>query len=817
MSGKKRTRFLKFIGIKKRTAKEVFDGLLPKAMDALRPLPKESTQRAELIERIKTGATLMQAEDPGMKAHMEAVIRDAKAAAEAAADLARQPTISEPVPTADTAQRMDAKVATKTGAAAEIVTYRNEAVVALNKVRQAVAALNTAVNQLDTDLSDPRTKFDDTLKNLEGLLREDLQDLELRHAAPLDKALADGDIDQDEFDTRLATFVGLRESRGGAFEAVCDEKVAEIMAAIGDTTALSALAGEAKALQARDADLKAYRARIKTIDGLLGTLEDWGVGAASALRAQFDGLTPDAPEDVDAAMTALDDFKATVLAAKEDATSEYDTRAAEVRQSLKDTISKSDRIFTSLDDALNTKWAQTFYSQVKLENMLITSMIDTGKNMQALEEAQGLIDDLLARLTDFEGNMEVVNETRELHTKISRILEAKVVAKSHPILQESLSKEFDALFKASRTAAASVNFSNYQAFAPKVFGPSSSLEELVRHRVAWQKTFKAETGEVEQRIDDMLTEMRYKDHGTPLEAGFFDSYEGSLAGKITEAQNLSENEDMASMEAAMRLLAEAKMEANHIRVAFEKKPDERSDEENERCAAALASQSEGVEAAKQLERDKAAFEQKYQSFKLSLQGTEMLGGKRPEVRGEVEAIRQMGKDAKGVMKSTENYERASKILDAAYARLRKVNAFDSRSVGDLVEINKKWNSAVGKLEAGAESLQSAAQTAADAVGDDARKTAAGTVADLIKTTAATRLPQDAFKEAADAYRAGGLSQAQILRLREKTLKQITLMKEFISNDPILRAAQANPFGEKNVISPVFLALRDIEYSVLVTT
>lgn len=808
--GNARKGFLNLIGVRtKKTPQEVYDKFLPQIVAKLKNMPKGSTQSADFVQRLKDAAADAKA-DKSPKEALKALMADIDVALKKVGDVSEL-VISSPVLQDESRERMAEKMGT--GAArVEASKHRDLVVAELDKVDLAVSKLNVAVRKLDTDLTGYASPFADDAKALRARKMSEVASNAFVVAKDLDEGLEGGAIAQDAYDTQLGLFKSDLASKLTAKTKECTDLIKLIDAQIADTSGLAALAAAAMVDQDRAKKLQAYRKKVAQTEKKLRQIEDWRLVQAPRLRLELTEASPKEPEDIDANMTILENLQEQITNFRDLAKTEYDVKAADCLARLDKVDGEISKALIAMQFQVDSNWEKAFNKQTTLEKKIIQNMIANGKCDKALDAASELIDSLDARSQDLNDHLDEIIAVAELDYQCRERLKAKAHVKTHPELCDVLEKRRAALAVASRSKAASEVIKEYDTFKKEIWGAPGSVEELSKTRLVWLRAFTSEAALAEARITEMFTAMK-----DDLPKGGAESFLGSLAVDLKAAKKLAQSEDQPSMDEAMRELARIKIEANQAKVAFAKKADARSDEEGNLCEQILNNQGEAVQAAAQLIKDKATFATSYQRFKEKFLWMKDGPAGETEFSGELKSIKQMGDNAKDLMKSTEDFPRCDKLLKAAHDRLRKLEKLAKQSPKDLAKINDQWNKALRMMGSQVTKLQTEAAKQASDVGDDARETAAGTIADVINTAAAKYLVVDAFKETGTEYARPDLSKADTLRLREKTLKKITLMKEFLSNDPTLRAAQANPFGVKNVVSPVFLALRDIEYKVLVTT
>lgn len=808
--GNARKGFLNLIGVRnKKTPQEVYDKFLPQIVAKLKNMPKGSTQSADFVQRLKDAAADAKA-DKSPKVALKALMADIDVALKKVDDVSEL-VISSPVLQDESRERLAEKMGT--GAArVEASKHRDLVVAELDKVDLAVSKLNVAVRKLDTDLTGYASPFADDAKTLRARKMSEVASNAFVVAKDLDEGLESGATAQDAYDTQLGLFKSDLATKLTAKTKECTDLIKLINDQIADSSGLAALAAVALADQNREKMLQAYRKKVAQTERMLRQIENWGLVQAPRLRVELTEASPKEPEDIDAAMETLDELQVAITGYRDQASTEYDVKAADCLARLAKVDGEISKSLIAMQFQVDSNWEKAFNKQTTLEKKIIENMIANGKCDKALNAASELIDNLDARSRDLDAHLDEIVAVAELDYQCRQRLKAKAHVTTHPELCDTLEKRRAALAVASRSHAASEVIKDYDTFKKEIWGAPGSLEDLSKTRVVWLRNFTSEAALTQDRITEMFAAMK-----DDLPAGGAESFLGSLAVDLAAARKLAKSEDQPSMDEAMRELARIKMEANQAKVAFSKKADARTGEEARLCTEILGNQDEAVLAAAQLIKDKATFATSYQRFKEKYQWMKDGPAGEVEFSGELKSIYQMGGNAKDLMMSSEDYPRCAKLLKAAHDRLRKLEKLAKQSPKDLAKINDQWNKALRMMGSQVTKLQTEAKKQASAVGDGPRETAADTIADVINTAASKYLVADAFKDTGAEYARPDLSKADTLRLREKTLKKITLMKEFLSNDPTLRAAQANPFGVKNVVSPVFLALRDIEYKVLVTT
>ncbi len=808
----KRSKFLGIIKYKKKTSVDVYKKYAPAVLKAVNELPNGSVQKDELKTRLSVIFNEAKS-DINPKKALKQVARDAAAAVKALAEQPVESTISGPIQD-DTAEDMRRKVDDmyKIGEGAKLFQMHLDGVnPELERLKGALVNLKNEVKKRDAGLTDvvigQDALVDSLVSDVRRKLNSDLKDT----ANDLDVKAKKGEIPPEDVASGLVT---LKQHLDAHLDKVKDD-VADLVSQIENIASqpntLRDLAAEALKNQNADKLLQEYYDKVAEVDAAISKIEDWGVAGADDLRATFIKKSGDNPDDPATAKDDLDALLGEAKTAAKSQTEDYNKDADKLKQRLDAVTSKITELVISIQLQANSEWEKSFRKQVDTEIEVITTMIGNGANKTALAGAEQMVASLEQRAFDLEDNLKAMIDLGEVQFQCSKALGDKRNKKMCPDLCEALQTEYDDAKKASLKKAASLAITDFQTLLDKIKTGPTSLVSLAAEREAWLKRFKTSSEKAEKALGVLLKAMKSV---VPKDSpDFFKAYVGPLADDLAQAREYAGNESKISMAAADEALRKIIAQIVNTSEALKKSADQRTEEENQLCLDAMAGQNKGLEDLKKKKEDALEFRRKYDEFMEKHEDLYFRYGFGTHFRNEFLSIEDMAKSAKNVMKTTEDLERSVKVLEAADNKLGRVVNEAKLGRTKLAGICSTWNIALNKLDAGIANIQ--VEALKKVAGHEDLEAAAEKIEDTLKN--ATRyIDEHLFDEAEKVYANKDATGAELRRTREDTLNKIRLTKEFIANDPLIRSAQANPFGVKNVISPVFATLRDLEYKVLIS-
>lgn len=808
-SAKKR-RFRSFFTRKKKDYNLSYTKREQPILDELARLPEGSTPRVELRARLDA-AKVKAAADESPRKDMQQLLKDAKKAVAAVAAVAPEVEISSPM-------RTDATIESADRGAAErlVLRHSNAIVAAFTTARTELAALKTAVKQQDLSIGDVTLDLDKTLNNAErdearyaaGTLMDTAQDL--------DTQAQGADVDATALAAAMSSLTGAITAHMVVVQQKVDALKTEIAAAMSDPGTLQAMAATALGAEQAGRDKAAFLHALAAAEAQVMIIEDWDHPDAATHRREISDKASTPAERHAQAAEALIAKKEELEALIRTTKDAYDRKAAAVAAKAKRVKGNIDALMlsTALDESYGA-YIEAMRNEFLDEFAAIDLMIGTGANDAALDAASRMLDDIERRAANFDSNFGAVEMVKVYEWQCDAALRNKNHAKMCPDLQATLQKKYDTLMAASGKMDPTDAASKFKALRNEIAGSQAeSYVSLAKARLAWLKDFSARAKAADKELAKMLKAMT-----SLVPAGdnkdFFKKYQGPLATDLADARTLAGKESQASMDLADEKLGDVVTKTAEAIAAMAKAPDARSADENQMCMDVVTGQSAAVLEARQQAADMAAFKVEYAALKSANDIAGMRIETKPHLAGELNAIKQLSKNAKEVMENTHDLEQARAIMAAADKRRVKLLADVARPPTELATIARDWNTATGNMKKAFASLQTKAISAVAPANDDALTDAAGTIQAKMEA-AAKYLTDEKFLDEMNFYTRSALEPADLRRQRERTLAKIKLLRDYLSNDPMLRAAQTNPFGEKAVISPLFMTLRDIEHKVMVS-
>ncbi|NIZ59790.1 hypothetical protein DL239_02240 [Sedimentitalea sp. CY04] len=809
---KKRRGFLSLFKHTKKTSVDVYQKYAPPALEAVNALPNGSVQKGELKTRLSVIFNEAKA-DTNPKKALKQVIIDAKAALKAIESQPVETTVSGPVQD-ETAEEMRRKVDNmySFGQGAKMYQFHLDSVnPELDRLDAALGDLRNEIIKRDADLTGVVTTQDILVASFRSETKRALNRDLKGTAEELDARVKKDDITKKELADGL---IGLKQSLDAHLDKV-KQDVAGLIDGINDIVSqpskLRDLAIEAKQNQDAEKLLQEYYAKVKEVGAALAQIEGWAVPEAKMLRAAFAEASGDSPKDPRAAMGGLDALLKEINDAAKAQTDDYNQEADKLKARLDAVQKKIGDLVLDIQFEANSDWEKGFRAQVKTEVEVINALMANGANKTALSGAEAMVASLEQRALDLEDNLREVIDLGEVQYQCKRSLKSKNNKKFCPELHEALSTEYEEVEKAALKKPASLAITDFNTMLGKLHTNSDSLDKLTEKRIVWLKQFKKSADKTEAAFAVLLKAMKSV---VPDEApGFFKTYVGPLADDLAQAREYAGMESEANMKAADDELKKIVTQIVNMSGALKKNAEDRTPEENQMCLDAMNGQTKGLDTIKKKKEDLLEFRRKYEAFMELHEELYFRYGFGSHIHKEFKAIEDMAKSSRDVMKSTEDLERSVKVLEAAENKMNRVIEEARLGRKKLAGIASTWNGALIKLDEGIAQIQ--AEALKKVTGHDDLEEAAGKIEKTLEN--ATRfIDEHLFDDAEKTYANSSATAEQLKRTREETLNKIRLMKEFIANDPLIRAAQANPFGVKNVISPVFATLRDLEYKVLIS-
>lgn len=780
-------------------------------LDELAKLPPGSKYEVALRTKLQEAKTKAANQESPRK-DMEALLKAAKKAVAMLGEVAPESYSSSAIQTEEAMDKQNLGEGEKC-----VVRHRNDIAQAYAGVRKDVANLKTLIKRFDTTLDAPKLDFDTRVNEAEKDAFSYAALALMPVAKDLDTRLTAGDIDGQAHEKGLVDLKSSIDQRLVIVQTRVNELKEEIADAANDPGAIRALAEGAAEAQQIAKDKIAFDKALAEVDKLVSVLEDWDHPSASDYRDGVNIQRSTPPSNYALETEVLIRTKAELEQVTRMHSDGYKKKAAEVAKKYKGVKATLELLFISTAmDGTAGAYVEAMRDQCIGELEAIALMIGTGSNEAALNAASDMLDALEKRARAFDQNFDEVSDVTFIQWDCDKALASKSYAKACPDMQERLKKKSDALIAASGKMEQSAAIEKFKALRDEITGSQAdSYVSTAKARIEWLKGFEKRAKEVQGEFAKLLKALSDTMVRAKGNKDLFKSYEGPMVGELEAARQLAGKEAQDSMD-----LADTKLKAvtDRTRAAIDalvKDPKARDGTENELCIDMMREQSDGVDAAKKREEDLKTFKKLFEMEKDRLEVTELYVNNKPQFTGELNAIRQLLKKSKEVMESTHDLDRAKGVIDAVKKRRLKLEVDSRRPPTELATIAKDWNSATGQMLKAFKELQKSALSAVADAEDDELTAAAGTIEAKMKE-AAGYLTNEKFLDEMNFYSKDGIDPADLRRQREKTLNKIKLLREYLSNDPLLRAAQNNPFDVTSVIGPVFMKLRDIEHKVMVS-
>lgn len=779
-------------------------------LDELAKLPSGSQVEVELRARLDAAKAKAAAQESPRK-DMKQLLSDAKKAVSRMGDVAPEMAVSSATVTPEMIDKMDVGAAEKL-----VVAHRSAIVTAYHAARTDLAALKTEVKKYDLSIESPSLALEATLEQAERDDRAFATNPLMTTAQLLDKQAAADLIDGPTFDSGVETLGEDITAHMAVVQGHVDDLKRDIAAAMGDPGTLQALAATAVEAEQVAKDKAAFEQRLREIDKLVMELEGWDHPNAGAYRQSVNIQQSSEPADYTRELAVLDGLKAEIENAKRMHQRAYEEKAAAVKEKFNQVKATLDLLFmnSALEGAVGV-YVDAMYDQFRDELNAVKLLIGNGANEASLGAADKMLDKLSVRAQDFGDNFDAVGNVHFYQWECDSTLAKKKYGKVCPDMQQRLKTKVDDLIASSGKLDPSVAIGKFKAVHTEIKGSQAdSYVSKAEARIVWLKAFAAKAKTAEGELAKMLKAMK---NMVPDKNNkdFFSKYNGPLAADLTQARELAGKELQAGMDLADQKVDAVIAKTAQAIAALAKAADARTPEENELCMDVVTGQSAAVTLAQEQARDMATFKVEYAQHKNRMDIADLHIETKPHLSGEANAIRQLLKKAKELMENTHNLEQARGIMEAADARREKLLIDARRPPTELATMAREWNSATGTMTQAFKTIQTNAIAAVAAAQDNELTAAAGGIEDTLKT-AAKFLTDEKFLEEMNFYISDQISPKDLRRQREKTLNKIKLLKDYLSNDPVLRSAQANPFGVKSVIGPVYAALQRIEHKVMVS-
>jgi hypothetical protein len=809
-SNSKKRRFKSFFTKKEKDYNLSYTKREQPILDELAKLPEGSKLEVALRARLDAAKAKAAGQDSPRK-DMVQLLRDAEKASAAVAAVAPEMVSSSAIQTAEMIEKMDV------GAGEKLVRLHSSAIAKTYlPARTDLAGLEKAVKQQDLSIESVSLDLGKKLKLTERGDFDYAANAVMAIGRELDRQYDAGDFDWPSHQKALDS-LGLDIAAHMVFvrKNVSDLKI-EIADTLANPAALKGLAEGALEAEQYAEDKIAFDKVLGEVDALVMVLEDWDHPNASVYRDGVNIQSATPPSDYALETTVLAGTKKELAVHIKMTKDAYNKKAAAVVEKLKRVKALLNLLMiNSTLDGTGGGYVEAMRDQCLDEYEAIKVMIGSGANESALDGADKLLDEMEKRVLGFDENFDAVSNVGFYEWDCQSVLSRKDYGKMCPEMQKQLQDKLDALIPASGKMDASVAINKFKDLSNEISGgQADSYASTARARLDWIKDFikrvKVADGELAKMLKAMTSLMPSKDN-----ADFFKKYQGPLASTLAEARTLAAKESQASMDLADAKLKEV-MDKSAEAISAMGKPDaSRSEEEKELCMDMVTGQSTAVLDAAQKVKDMATFKVEYQQHKNRIDIAALQIENKPHLSGELNAITQLLKNAKELMENTHNLEQARAIMKAADDRRKKLIADAQRPPTELATIAEDWYTATGRMQKAFKDLQSKAIAAVAAADDDALTAAAGTIEAKMEA-AAKYLTDEKFLDEKNFYLKASLQPADLRRQREKTLNKIKLLRDYLSNDPVLRSAQVNPFGVSSVIGPVFMTLRDIEHKVMVS-
>lgn len=615
-----------------------------------------------------------------------------------------------------------------------------------------------------------------------------------------------------------------------AIETKCRTLVDTITATMKDKGRLGAAIDQVKddnAAIARRAQWATHRA---AADEVIRQLEWWAEPAAGGLRGRLSGLTePEGDEEGD--KEAIDEAAALLKDAKKQAAATrgaFDKGKEKILADLQklEPQLKAINLEYQLDisgmggigDSGVMKLNLELLDKCESEAKAIRSILDDGANMGSLAAAR----DLLASITTS------LNQRSDALTSgkaddLTALIDACDRRLAHPYAKKYMPKRLADAQKTYDEVAAKAIGKPVDKQVAEYQKVKDSLDALVKDAESRRdklKTFeksKKSAHEALKKIAKGLENEGPKDKPGSDDKDFYKKYHGALASELSGAVELVQAESLPEVDKAVTMIAKVVADCAKILTAMKTKKEDRTADQTKTVMQAIEGQIVGISEKKQREKDAADFKEAHAEFEEAVANALFEAEGKPEIMNEIRGYGTMGKTAKDMFQSQHDLAQAKSVLDkgrqSIKVALRKLKVRPT----DLARIADDWAKACGTLDAQLTKLAEAAVAAVDELPDDSDlKEAAGKVERQLLDAAKPFRSAPGFDKAQKIYAKDGVGPSELKVAREAVLQQVRLLLERLSNDPVIRAAQANPFGRANVVAPLYARLRSIELKALVT-
>jgi hypothetical protein len=569
-------------------------------------------------------------------------------------------------------------------------------------------------------------------------------------------------------------------------------------------------------------------ARSKAESAIL-QLEWWDAPEAKGLRQSLGGLTkPDGDPGRDAiAIKAADDLRERaerqMLTTRNAFTKERDKVLSELAD-IKEKIRQVNLDYSmgtigvgGIGDSGDLKIDKELLDSYDRDVEIILAIVGDGFNVLALTSAREMIKELVSRIDQ----RSVAQSTGDM-SKLTRLIDTCTSVIENARVQKYMPdtlKEQKAAFEKVQTSTVGLSvdqqISKFQAIHDTLIDVRDEAD-LRREAVKKFDKLSADITKMLDKIAEALSKTGALGSVDTKDKDF-KHYHGPLAQKLEAATETAQTETAAEVEKAVIEAGKIKETATEIILALKTDKAKRTGPQTNMIDAATKGQVDGVADLKQRKADEKTFKDAVREFKDYADECAFEAEGRPEVVNEIKGYRTMSENATEIFEATHDLKRALGILDSARSSVKRtLNKLKVRP-SDLARVADEWVAACGNLEKRIEGL---AKKAADAVKDlpdtSDLKIAAGQVDKKLKDAIVPLKSVPDFIAAQKIYSQPIPQATDLKTARELTLRQVRLLNELIANHPLIRAAQANPFGVKDVVSPLVARLRSIELKALVT-
>lgn len=556
---------------------------------------------------------------------------------------------------------------------------------------------------------------------------------------------------------------------------------------------------------AQDAARIEHAGLVPQVEKTITDLLNWDDPAAEPLAKRLVGNRRDAHKDYTAALAELRTLDTEARRARTLRTSEYDSKQKVVTQKIA---------------ALATRLQALADLQPELQDLAgdpiaaAKSIVETGKNVRALDAAEAMIAQAAEALTELEGckaaktggGEGVLQEIPRLQTAIKKVLGNASYAKLRPVDHAALQAKADTLEKGWLKMGPVDAWMAYVKLDDEVVTLPDwrSLKGRCEAQKTWKTAFDTKAKDC-QRIIASLDKLVA---GVAVNSG---GYEGSLKGALTA---IKASADLEQSEASMQQLDTdiAVLQGKAERFA---KAD---------MTALTSKGGAAFDLAIEVRRDHMAgvqarldHEQGLQAFQAAQQQAVARHGalaKDPHAVADPDEYKGIKAQLDAALDSavkTKDLETAQRMLERAAERLALLqNGGPVIDRSNLGEIQRRWDRGVGSFITQSKLLIAAIDEAT-----------AGT-----NYAGASKNLNEAIVLAAKFLKIDLSAQARVLavddptqkaarkRAREEVLQKIRLCADYLTRNPLIKHAVANPFGVTSLATQLYTAMREIELEVL---